>query len=383
MAKVKITGHASGTGILTVTAPNTSTDRTITLPDATGTLLNSDGSGASLTALNATQLTSGTVPTARLGSGSASSSVFLSGANTWISAADATKLPLAGGTMTGALVVTAASGITVNNNASSNTDPSLILTGASNASQDSYIQMGAMFTSNPVAMGMDNSSNSFIIARNSSGNLSSGEHVVINSSGNVGIGEAAPANKLEIRAATTVTTKSGHLMLTSTSGTNGNGPQIVFSESGSNASYAGGSIGFIRTGSNGVGDLVLGTRASTGDANTATTEQLKITSDGRGVSQFTAKGWVNFDGTGTLNVRDSHNVSSVADNGTGNYTLNWDVDMANANYAVTVGSQATASNQIHDSFAAQDTANVVIDHHEGGTPSSTDCQKIMVIGFGD
>jgi hypothetical protein len=38
MAKVKITGHASGTGILTVTAPNTSTDRTITLPDSTGTL---------------------------------------------------------------------------------------------------------------------------------------------------------------------------------------------------------------------------------------------------------------------------------------------------------------------------------------------------------
>ena len=38
MAKVKIQGNASGTGILTVTAPNTSTDRTITLPDSTGTL---------------------------------------------------------------------------------------------------------------------------------------------------------------------------------------------------------------------------------------------------------------------------------------------------------------------------------------------------------
>ena len=48
MAKVKIQGHASGTGILTVTAPNTSTDRTITLPDATGTLLTS----APVTALN-------------------------------------------------------------------------------------------------------------------------------------------------------------------------------------------------------------------------------------------------------------------------------------------------------------------------------------------
>ena len=43
MAKVKITGHASGTGILTVTAPNTSTDRTITLPDATGELLSVAG----------------------------------------------------------------------------------------------------------------------------------------------------------------------------------------------------------------------------------------------------------------------------------------------------------------------------------------------------
>ena len=42
-------------------------------------------SGVNLTALNATQLTSGTVPTARLGSGTASSSVFLAGDNTWAS----------------------------------------------------------------------------------------------------------------------------------------------------------------------------------------------------------------------------------------------------------------------------------------------------------
>jgi hypothetical protein len=45
MAKVKIQGNASGTGVLTVTAPNTSTDRTITLPDGTGTLIADDGSG--------------------------------------------------------------------------------------------------------------------------------------------------------------------------------------------------------------------------------------------------------------------------------------------------------------------------------------------------
>ena len=39
MSKVKITGHASGSGTLTLTGPNTNSDRTITLPDSTGTLL--------------------------------------------------------------------------------------------------------------------------------------------------------------------------------------------------------------------------------------------------------------------------------------------------------------------------------------------------------
>ncbi len=52
MSKVKIQGNASGTGVLTVTAPNTSTDRTITLPDSTGTLLTSDGDGSSLTGIS-------------------------------------------------------------------------------------------------------------------------------------------------------------------------------------------------------------------------------------------------------------------------------------------------------------------------------------------
>lgn len=50
----------------------------------------------------------------------------------------------------------------------------------------------------------------------------------------------------------------------------------------------------------------------------------------------TAKGWVNFNGDGTLSVRDDYNVSSVTDNGTGNYTINWDTDFSNANYAAVV-----------------------------------------------
>ena len=54
MAKVKIQGNASGTGVFTITPPATSTDRTLTLPDATGTILMTDGDGSSLTGITHT-----------------------------------------------------------------------------------------------------------------------------------------------------------------------------------------------------------------------------------------------------------------------------------------------------------------------------------------
>jgi hypothetical protein len=39
MSKIALSGNASGTGTLTIAAPNTNTDRTLTLPDNTGTIL--------------------------------------------------------------------------------------------------------------------------------------------------------------------------------------------------------------------------------------------------------------------------------------------------------------------------------------------------------
>jgi hypothetical protein len=49
MSKVKIQGNASGTGVVTLTAPNTNTDRTITLPDAEGTLVANTSTGVDVT----------------------------------------------------------------------------------------------------------------------------------------------------------------------------------------------------------------------------------------------------------------------------------------------------------------------------------------------
>lgn len=56
-----------------------------------------------------------------------------------------------------------------------------------------------------------------------------------------------------------------------------------------------------------------------------------VTGAGEGVGIVEA--WVNFDGTGTVAIRDSGNVSSITDNGTGIYTVNFTTNLANANYS--------------------------------------------------
>ena len=46
-----------------------------------------------------------------------------------------------------------------------------------------------------------------------------------------------------------------------------------------------------------------------------------------------AKAWVNFNGSGTVAIRASYNVSSITDGGTGTYTVNFTTAMPDANYA--------------------------------------------------
>lgn len=60
-----------------------------------------------------------------------------------------------------------------------------------------------------------------------------------------------------------------------------------------------------------------------------------------GIASGTAKAWVNFNGTGTVAIRDSFNVSSITDVNTGIYDVNFTNSFANTNYAVsfTAGDQ--------------------------------------------
>jgi len=72
--------------------------------------------------------------------------------------------------------------------------------------------------------------------------------------------------------------------------------------------------------------------------NAVTTAKL-----GSGEASGLCKAWVNFNGTGTVAIRASNNVSSITDNGVGDYTVNFTTALADANYAVvgTSGRDAT------------------------------------------
>jgi hypothetical protein len=48
---------------------------------------------------------------------------------------------------------------------------------------------------------------------------------------------------------------------------------------------------------------------------------------------YLCRAWVNFNGTGTVAIRASGNVTSITDNGTGSYTINFTTAMPDANYS--------------------------------------------------
>ena len=99
-AKLKVDQVESVDGSTNIILNNSvtmATNKTLPAPSLTGNL--PAISGANLTALNATNLGSGTVPTARLGSGTASNSVFLRGDGSWQAAGSTSASDLTSGTL--------------------------------------------------------------------------------------------------------------------------------------------------------------------------------------------------------------------------------------------------------------------------------------------
>ena len=276
MAKVKIQGHASGTGVLTVTAPNTSTDRTITLPDETATLSTFDPDGAQ---------------------------VF----------------------------------------------------NESGADVDFRVESDT----NTHALFVDGASGSVGIGVTPSSWVTNGDHkaVQIGTGAAVygrGTGDEAKAGLMANAYADATDDRFEYI---------GNSYASHYRQSDGNHSFW---------------------SAPSGSANGAITftNRLEIKNDGRGLSQFTAKCWINFDGNvSSPTIRDSHNVSSVTDGTAGDYRVYFSNDMANDDYCTQVTSRWDSHLAgVYYQYQYAGSVRIQVNNYSG---VNADSDTVMCLVFGE
>ena len=89
------------------------------------------------------------------------------------------------------------------------------------------------------------------------------------------------------------------------------------------------------------------------DAALTWSERMRIDSSGNLLfnsgygsvaTAYGCRAWVNFNGTGTPAIRASGNVTSITDNGTGDYTVNFTTAMPDVNYCYTLAAERTSNN---------------------------------------
>lgn len=89
--------------------------------------------------------------------------------------------------------------------------------------------------------------------------------------------------------------------------------------------------------------------------NNSTTNNLIARINGSNQQLNAVKAWVNFNGTGTVAIRASFNVTSITDNGVGDYTVNFTTALADANYACVSTSEALAGATTYVGMSEQGT----------------------------
>ena len=199
----------------------------------------------------------------------------------------------------------------------------------------------------PSLQGTDTNTGMFFPAADTIAFAEGGTEVMrIDSSGNVGIGTSSPAQKLDV---------SG----------------LIRSNNGGSANFAlfdGTTTGQLQQNSNTIYLNSNSDSASPGQfifrSSNSFTEQMRITTTGllqfnsgygSAATAYGCRAWVNFNGTGTVAIRASGNVTSITDNGTGEYTINFTTAMPDANYATVLGGNWSGTAAITSIAAASPT----------------------------
>jgi len=137
------------------------------------------------------------------------------------------------------------------------------------------------------------------------------------------------------------------------------------------------------------GQTIGGTQVTLLPANSAvqfiyrlsTTTWYRITSSAIGnigtAPLYAARAWVNFNGTGTVAIRASGNVTSITDNGTGDYTVNFTTAMSDANYSAVFGGKYS-SGQANQGYGI--TSQLAAScRFTAGTPSNNTAQDFDTV----
>jgi len=247
-------------------------------------------------------------------------------------------------------------------------------------------------TSNLAATAITNGTSNVTIA-SSGGNIAMATNgataITVDTSQNVGIGTASPniggygANSRIL----TVQGVSGSYAIAELSSNSANSDDVFvgrldFSSDGQAANYKNvASIASALSGSTSTkfgANLQFYTRANNAGSGSPI-ERMRLDPNGNLLfnsgygsvaTAYGCRAWVNFNGTGTVAIRGSGNVSSITDNGTGSYLVNFTTSMPDVNYAVGGLMQPSVSNAGSDTYAnfsAAMASRVDLSHYEAGT----------------
>tara|TARA_A200000159_G_C7229963_1_gene299805 strand:+ start:384 stop:764 length:381 start_codon:yes stop_codon:yes gene_type:complete len=123
--------------------------------------------------------------------------------------------------------------------------------------------------------------------------------------------------------------------------------------------------------------LKVNTIQNTSAAHSSTPEEI---------AQGRAKAWIHFNGTGTVAIKDSFNVSSLTDNSTGLYTITLSITMANDDYCVQCTAHMWEDHSDDNARITAPTKMTTTSFRQAtiyGTGSHQDCQNSMATVFGD
>jgi hypothetical protein len=106
----------------------------------------------------------------------------------------------------------------------------------------------------------------------------------------------------------------------------------------------------------------------------------------RSLVRGTAAAWVNFNGTGTIAARDSENVSSLTDNGAGDYTVNFSNAFGAADYSAVIASTnipAATTTSFFSSAVPPTASNALLSFAGSSSGTPGDVSFAMFTAHGD